>query len=180
MRFIYCDCCIYLEERAQDELKHIYWSSMISDVTFHIYEVQPNRHISRFLYIQLRHNFYISNYVIMSAMVSQIISLTIVHPTVYTAQIKENIKAPLHWPLCGEFTGNRRIPPTKGLVTRKLSPLDDIIMHMIGAVPRRWTWRIWVKQFSFQRSYTRIFLRIYHTYKYHAKYGIFAILMWYE
>ena len=22
------------------------------------------------------------------------------------AQIKENVKAPCHWPLCGEFTGN--------------------------------------------------------------------------
>ena len=28
------------------------------------------------------------------------------------AQIKENIKAPRHWPLCGEFTGNRWIPRT--------------------------------------------------------------------
>ena len=26
------------------------------------------------------------------------------------AQIKENIKAPRHWPLCGEFTGDRWIP----------------------------------------------------------------------
>ena len=25
-------------------------------------------------------------------------------------QIKENIKAPRHWPLCGEFTGDRWIP----------------------------------------------------------------------
>ena len=30
------------------------------------------------------------------------------------AQIKENIKAPRHWPWCGEFTGNRWIPHTKG------------------------------------------------------------------
>ena len=30
------------------------------------------------------------------------------------AQIKENIKAPRHWPLWGEFTGNRWIPHTKG------------------------------------------------------------------
>ena len=29
-------------------------------------------------------------------------------------QIKENIKAPRHWPLCGEFTGHRWIPCTKG------------------------------------------------------------------
>ena len=30
------------------------------------------------------------------------------------AQIKENIKAPRHWPLCVEFTGDRWIPRTKG------------------------------------------------------------------
>ena len=29
------------------------------------------------------------------------------------AQIKENIKAPRHWPLCGEFTGDRWISRTK-------------------------------------------------------------------
>ena len=31
----------------------------------------------------------------------------------FKAQIKENIKAPRHWPLCGEFTGDRWIPRTK-------------------------------------------------------------------
>ena len=30
------------------------------------------------------------------------------------AQIKENIKAPRHWPLCGKFTGDRWIPHTNG------------------------------------------------------------------
>ena len=29
-------------------------------------------------------------------------------------QIKKNIKAPRHWPLCGEFTGDRWIPRTNG------------------------------------------------------------------
>ena len=32
----------------------------------------------------------------------------------FKAQIKENIKASRHWPLCGEFTGHRRILRTKG------------------------------------------------------------------
>ena len=32
----------------------------------------------------------------------------------FKAQIKENIKAPRHWPLCGEFTGPRWIPRIKG------------------------------------------------------------------
>ena len=39
-------------------------------------------------------------------------------------QIKENIKAPRHWPLCGEFTGD----PYKWPVTRKMFPFDDVIM----------------------------------------------------
>ena len=30
------------------------------------------------------------------------------------AQIKENTKAPRHWPLCVEFTGDRWIPRTNG------------------------------------------------------------------
>ena len=30
------------------------------------------------------------------------------------AQIKINIKAPRHWPLCGEFIGDRWIPRTNG------------------------------------------------------------------
>ena len=49
------------------------------------------------------------NDVIMSAMASQITSITIVQ-----AQNKENTKAPRHWPLCGEFTGDRWIPRTNG------------------------------------------------------------------
>ena len=54
-------------------------------------------------------------------------SLTIVYSTVYSkVQIKENIKAPRHWPLWWEFTGN--IPRTKGPVTRKTFPLDDVIV----------------------------------------------------
>ena len=49
----------------------------------------------------------------MGAMVSQIISLTITQPFIQ-AQIKENIKAPHHGSLCGEFNGDRWIPHTKG------------------------------------------------------------------
>ena len=46
----------------------------------------------------------------MDTMVSQITSLTIVYSTVIQAKIKENIKAPRHWPLCGEFTGTGEFP----------------------------------------------------------------------
>ena len=47
----------------------------------------------------------------MDAVASQITSLTIVSQPITETQIKENFKAPRHWPLCGEFTGDRWIPP---------------------------------------------------------------------
>ena len=47
------------------------------------------------------------------------------------AQIKENIKAPPHWPLWGEFTGNRWIPRTKGQLIGKIFPFDDVIIGSI-------------------------------------------------
>ena len=50
--------------------------------------------------------------VIMGAMASQITSLTIVYSI--QGKINENIKAPRHWPLCGEFTGDRWIRRTNG------------------------------------------------------------------
>ena len=50
------------------------------------------------------------NDVMMDAMASQITSLAIVYSPLIQTQIKEHIKAPRHWPLCGEFTGDRWIP----------------------------------------------------------------------
>ena len=38
-------------------------------------------------------------------------------------QIKENIKAPRHWPMCGDFTGDRWSPRTNGQLRRKCSHL---------------------------------------------------------
>ena len=52
--------------------------------------------------------------VIMGAMSSLITSLTSVYSTVHSCADKENIKAPRHWPLCGEFTRDRWIPRTNG------------------------------------------------------------------
>ena len=43
------------------------------------------------------------------------------------AQIKKNIKAPGHWPLCGNSPGSVN-SPHKGPVTRKMFPFDDVIM----------------------------------------------------
>ena len=44
--------------------------------------------------------------VIMGAIASQISSLKLFTQPFIQTQIKENIKAPRHWPLCGEFTGD--------------------------------------------------------------------------
>ena len=57
--------------------------------------------------------------VIMSTMTSQITSLTIVYLTVYSGADQRNIKAPCHWSLCREFTGDRWIPCTKGQLRGK-------------------------------------------------------------
>ena len=50
------------------------------------------------------------NDVIMGTVVFQITSLTIVYSSFIQAQIKENIKAPRHWLLCGEFTRTGEFP----------------------------------------------------------------------
>ena len=50
----------------------------------------------------------------MSAIASQITNLTIVLQPFIQTQIKETIKAPRHWPLWGELTGDRWIPCTNG------------------------------------------------------------------
>ena len=52
--------------------------------------------------------------VIMDTIASQITSLAIVFSTVYLDIYKKNIKVPRHWPLCGEFTGDRWITRTNG------------------------------------------------------------------
>ena len=46
-------------------------------------------------------------------MASQTTSLTIIYSTVNSGTEKNN-KAPRHRALCGEFTGDRRIPRTNG------------------------------------------------------------------
>ena len=46
----------------------------------------------------------------MTTVASQITSLTIFTQSFIQAKIKENIKAPRHWPLCGEFTGTGEFP----------------------------------------------------------------------
>ena len=69
--------------------------------------------------------------VIMGTIASQITSLTIVYSTVYS-DAEENIKAPRHWPLCGEFTRDQWIPPHKWPVTRKMFSFHDVIMQQLS------------------------------------------------
>ena len=49
----------------------------------------------------------------MTTMASQITSLTVVYSIVYSGADKKNIKAPRHWPLCGELTGTGEFPAQK-------------------------------------------------------------------
>ena len=52
--------------------------------------------------------------VIMGAIASQIISLAILYSTVYSGANQREHKAPRHWPLRGELTGDWWIPRTIG------------------------------------------------------------------
>ena len=65
----------------------------------------------------------------MAAIASQITSLTI--RSFIQTKIKENIKAPRHWPLCGEFTGTGEFP-TQMASNAKMFPFDDVIMRNFG------------------------------------------------
>ena len=72
----------------------------------------------------------VQNYsgVIMSVMASQIPASRLFAQPFSQAQSKENIKAPLHWPLWWESTGGPVDSRHKGPVTRKMFPFDDVIM----------------------------------------------------
>ena len=71
----------------------------------------------------------------MIMMASQITSLTVVYLTVYSAQIKENTKAPRHWPLCREFTGTGEFPAQRASYAENVSiwwrhhETDDKLLH---------------------------------------------------
>ena len=79
------------------------WQSKIGD---HWFDGQvPWYHMA-----SLGHNGQHYNDSIMGGMASQITRLTIVYSPFIQTTIKENIKAPRHWPLCGEFTRDWWIP----------------------------------------------------------------------
>ena len=71
------------------------------------------------------------------------------------AKIKENIKAPRHWPLCGEFTGDRWITRTNGqlrgkcfhLMTSSRDGAQSVVVccHQIAVI-------VWTCSFSIKVS----------------------------
>ena len=65
------------------------------------------------------------NHVIMSAMASQITSITIVYSTVYSMRKSKEISKPRVTGLCDRWLVNS---PHKGPITRKMFPFDDVIM----------------------------------------------------
>ena len=73
--------------------------------------------------------------VIMTTMASQITSLTVVYSIVYSSANQKNIKAPCHWPLCGEFTGTGEFP------AQRASNAEDVSIwwrHHIITCRRLW------------------------------------------
>ena len=96
----------------------------------------------RLLYDNSYINSYHAHYsdVIMSTIASQTSAFRLFTQPFVQAYINENIEAPPHWPLWGEFTGVRWIhrwihrsllnSPHQGPVTRKMFPFDDVIMNI--------------------------------------------------
>ena len=109
------------------------------------------------------------NDVIMGAIAFQITSLTIVYSIVYSEQIKENIKPPRHWPLCGEFTGDRWIPRTNGQLRGKCfhlmtsSCVSQRKSHFTFGCPRlhenAMTWKRFLHYWPFVRGIHGIVMR---------------------
>ena len=66
--------------------------------------------------------------VIMTTMASQITSHTVVYWTVHSDADKKNMKAPRHWPLCGEITGTGEFRAQRANV--EMFPFDDVIMWL--------------------------------------------------
>ena len=89
--------------------------------------------------------------VIMSMMASQITSVSIVCSIVCsgTDQRIHQRSRPHHWPLWGEFTGDRWIPH-KGPVLRKMFPFDNVIMHQEICVYPRSSWNTWLIDLSWK------------------------------
>ena len=117
---------------SQDLVSHFEWHHLIQQHWYGIIRIHWNvekicRTLRSALFLQVtyhsevplqrRHNGHdgVSNHLHLDCLLNPFVQ----------AQIKENIKAPRHWPsVWREFTGHRRKVP----VTRKIFPFDDVIM----------------------------------------------------
>ena len=84
----------------------------IASVLTPLWKTQENKEMNGIRFVPPSVNQLHYNEGIMSAMASQITSLTIVYSTVYSGAYQINIKVPRHSPFWGEFTGDRWIPRT--------------------------------------------------------------------
>ena len=85
------------------------------------------------------------NDVTMGTIASQITSLTIIYSIVYSDAVQRNIKAPRHWPLCGEFSGDRWIPRTNGQLRGKCFHLMTSSWNILGVSGLMWATYIFFK-----------------------------------
>ena len=95
------------------------------------YNLLSLRSLMIFLIFLLQHY----NDVIMTNMASKTPASRFFTQSFIQTQIKENIKAPRHWPLCGKSPGPVNSPvnsPHKGPVTRKMFSFHDVIMNNAG------------------------------------------------
>ena len=101
------------------------------------------------------------NVVIMSAMASQITSLKILYSTVCSGAEQRSIKTPPHWPLWGEFTGDRWIPRTKGQWREKCFHLMTSSCCQVITADRAQIdgllvlWRAWQERVGRDKSVSR-------------------------
>ena len=82
----------------------------------------------------------------MTMMASQITSLTVVYSTVYSDADQRNIKAPRHWPLCGEFTGTGEFPAQRASYAENVSIWWRHHVLFISNVYAYITWFIYLVQ----------------------------------
>ena len=99
-----CKSCVILLCRVREVIMTVYFSYWLFRVCECFLSSVPEH---RFL--QWHYNNYIMN-----AMSSQTTGISIVYSVVISGADQWKHQAPRHWPLCGEFTGDRWIPRTKG------------------------------------------------------------------
>ena len=110
--FIFCGQRANIKTGIYFFSKYMYSSCLIFK------NVVPQRYMESIDEIRKMLSFLHYSEVIMGAIASQITSFALFTYWFIQAQIRENIKAPPHWSLCGEFTSDRW-----------MFPFDDVTMN---------------------------------------------------